>query len=64
MEASYDDASALEDLGTDDAARCAKGGFPGSTITVPNTSYEIYTSCSNSTTHDLKQAVNQVWGKV
>jgi hypothetical protein len=42
--------------------RCAKGGFPGSTITVPNTSYEIYTSCSNSTTHDLKQAVNQVWG--
>ena len=44
------------------APRCAKGGFPGSTVTVPNTSYEIYTSCSSFTTHDLKNAVNQVWG--
>jgi hypothetical protein len=44
------------------APRCAKGGFPGSTVTVPDTSYEIYTSCTSYTTHTLKQAVNQVWG--
>jgi hypothetical protein len=44
------------------APRCAKGGFPGSTVTVPNTSYETYTSCSSHTTSDLKSAVNQVWG--
>jgi hypothetical protein len=42
--------------------RCAQGGFPGSTIVVPNTSYEIHTSCSSYTNHDLKKAVNQVWG--
>ncbi|HZQ23892.1 MAG TPA: hypothetical protein VFA89_13960 [Terriglobales bacterium] len=44
------------------APRCAKGGFPGSTITVPNTAYEIFTSCNNYTTHSLLNAVNQVWG--
>jgi hypothetical protein len=42
--------------------RCAKGGFPGSTIAVPNTSYDIYTSCSKYTRHSLGKAVNQVWG--
>jgi len=44
------------------APRCAKGGFPGSTITVPDTSYDLYTSCSSSSHHTLKQGVNQVWG--
>ncbi len=44
------------------APRCAKGGFPGSTINVPDTSYAIYTDCSNYTVHDLKKAINQVWG--
>jgi len=42
--------------------RCAKGGSPGSTITVDNTSYEEYTSCSHYSTKHLKYAVNQVWG--
>jgi hypothetical protein len=42
--------------------RCAKGGFPGSTITVPNTSFETYSSCTKHTTSDLQYAVNQVWG--
>lgn len=42
--------------------RCAKGGFPGSTIKVPNTSYRIYTDCTHYTTHDLSKGVNQVWG--
>jgi hypothetical protein len=42
--------------------RCAKAGFPGSTITVKDTSYQAYTDCSHYTTHDLQKGVNQVWG--
>jgi hypothetical protein len=42
--------------------RCAKGGAPGSTITVPDTSYDIYTSCQHSTRHNLGKAVNQLYG--
>lgn len=44
------------------APRCAQAGFPGSTITVADTSYAIFTDCNSSTVHDLKKAVNQVWG--
>ena len=44
------------------APRCAKAGKPGSTITVPDTSYDIYTDCQHYTTHNLRKAVNQVWG--
>ena len=43
-------------------ARCSKGGFPGSSITVSNTNYDIYTDCTHHTTHSLKKAVNEVWG--
>ena len=32
--------------------RCAKAGFPGSTITVPNTSYRTYSDCSHYTTQN------------
>src|SRR5581483_6582118 len=42
--------------------RCAKAGFPGSTITISDTSYQAYTSCSHYTTHTLGKGVNQVWG--
>lgn len=42
--------------------RCAKAGFPGSVIQVPNTSYQIYSDCSHYTTHDLLKARNEVWG--
>src|SRR5690242_609693 len=45
--------------------RCAKGskgGFPGSTIRVSDTSYDIHTSCHSFTTHNLMKGVNQVWG--
>jgi hypothetical protein len=44
------------------APRCAKGGFPGSTIIVPDTSYQTYTDCTHYTTQNLKTGVNQVWG--
>ena len=42
--------------------RCAKAGFPGSTITVKNTAFQIYTDCTHYTTMTLYNAVNQVWG--
>lgn len=44
------------------APRCAQGGFPGSTLTMDDTSYAIFTDCNNYTVHDLRKAVNQVWG--
>lgn len=44
------------------APRCAKAGYPGSTITVPNTYYEIHTSCNSYTLANLRYAVNEVWG--
>ena len=42
--------------------RCAKAGFPGSVIHVPNTSYQTYSDCTHYITQTLKQGLNQVWG--
>ncbi|PYX10896.1 MAG: hypothetical protein DMG88_00845 [Acidobacteria bacterium] len=44
--------------------RCATAGFPGSTIKVANTNYDLHTNCSNtcSVTLGLLNAINQVWG--
>lgn len=42
--------------------RCAKAGFPGSVIKVPNTSYQTYSDCTHYITQTLKQGINQVWG--
>ena len=42
--------------------RCAKAGFPGSQIRVPNTSYQTYSDCSHFITQNLGTGVNQVWG--
>ncbi|HEX6502671.1 MAG TPA: hypothetical protein VF011_05440 [Terriglobales bacterium] len=44
------------------APRCAKAGFPGSSIKVPNTAFDIHTSCTSYTRHTLGTAVNEVWG--
>ena len=44
------------------APRCAKAGYPGSAIKVPNTYYEIHTSCKNYTLTNLKYGINEVWG--
>jgi hypothetical protein len=46
------------------APRCASAGFPGSTIKVGNTNYDLHTNCSNScsVTLGLQNAINQVWG--
>ena len=45
-------------------ARCATAGFPGSTIKVANTNYDLHTNCSQScsVTLGLQNAMNQVWG--
>jgi hypothetical protein len=42
--------------------RCAKAGFPGSTIYVPNTSYQTYSDCTHYVTQKLGKGINQVWG--
>jgi hypothetical protein len=42
--------------------RCAKGGFPGSTLKISNTSYDTHTSCNSFSRRNLKKGVNQVWG--
>ena len=42
--------------------RCTKGGFPGSTILVPNTSYQTYTDCHHYTVQNLRKGINEVWG--
>jgi hypothetical protein len=46
--------------------RCATAGTSaaGSTIKVPNTSYDLHTNCSNtcSVTLGLETSINQVWG--
>ncbi|MBO0912479.1 MAG: hypothetical protein J2P13_11860 [Acidobacteria bacterium] len=42
--------------------RCAKGGYPGSTISVPDTSYQTHSDCGRSITQNLLKGVNQVWG--
>lgn len=42
--------------------RCAKGGFPGSTIQVPDTSYQTFSDCTHYVTQNLLKGINQVWG--
>ena len=44
--------------------RCASAGFPGSTIKVSNTNYDLHTNCSQScsVTLGLQNAINEVWG--
>ena len=42
--------------------RCAKAGFPGSTIFVPNTSYQTYSDCNHYVVQDLRKGINEVWG--
>ena len=43
--------------------RCAKTGFPGTTIQVSDTSYDIYKNCNFvAPTNNLKKVVFEVWG--
>jgi hypothetical protein len=44
--------------------RCASAGYPGTTIKVANTNYDLHTNCSQScsVTLGLQNAINEVWG--
>jgi hypothetical protein len=44
------------------APRCAKAGFPGTTIKVPNTAYDTYTDCNHHYTQNLLKSINEIWG--
>ena len=44
------------------APRFAHPGYPGSTITVSDSSYEIHSDCDQFVTKNLGHVVNQVWG--
>ena len=44
------------------APRYARGGYPGSTITVSDSSYEIHTDCDQFVTKNLGHVVNEIWG--
>jgi hypothetical protein len=43
-------------------ARFAKAGYPGSTIKITDSTYEIHTSCTNYTTKSLGRVINELWG--
>jgi hypothetical protein len=44
--------------------RCAAAGFPGSTIKVSNSKYDLHTNCDQncSVTLGLQNVINQLWG--
>jgi hypothetical protein len=42
--------------------RFAQGGFPGSTIKISDSTYEIHTDCNTFTTKSLSHVINEVWG--
>lgn len=44
------------------APRFAQAGYPGSTIKISDSTYEIHTDCNTFTTHTLKNVINEVWG--
>lgn len=44
------------------APRRALGGYPGSTITVSDSTYQIHSNCNTYVTKNLGHVVNEVWG--
>jgi hypothetical protein len=44
------------------APRYAKGGYPGSTIKISDSTYEIHSDCNTFVTKSLGHVVNEVWG--
>jgi hypothetical protein len=42
--------------------RVATGGYPGSTVKISDSSYEIHTDCNTFTTKNLGHVINEVWG--
>ena len=44
------------------APRFAKGGFPGSSIKISDSTYEIHSDCNSFVTKNLGHVINEVWG--
>jgi hypothetical protein len=42
--------------------RFAKGGFPGSSIKISDSTYEIHSDCNTFVTKNLGHVINEVWG--
>ena len=42
--------------------RYARGGYPGSTVKVSDSSYQIHSDCNNFVTKNLGHVINEVWG--
>ncbi|MGC2198511.1 MAG: hypothetical protein WA628_27830 [Terriglobales bacterium] len=42
--------------------RYAKGGFPGSSVKISDSSYEIHSDCNTFVTKNLGHVINEVWG--
>jgi hypothetical protein len=42
--------------------RIATGGYPGSSVKISDSSYEIHSDCSTFTTKNLGHVINEVWG--
>src|SRR5258708_15354226 len=43
------------------APRFAKAGYPGSTITISDSAYEIHSDCNTFVTKNLGHVVNELW---
>jgi hypothetical protein len=44
------------------APRLAKGGYPGSSIKISDSTYEIHSDCNSFATKNLGHVINEVWG--
>jgi hypothetical protein len=44
------------------APRFAKGGYPGSSVKISDSSYEIHSDCNSFITKNLGHVINEVWG--
>jgi hypothetical protein len=42
--------------------RFARGGYPGSTIKISDSTFEIHSDCDTFTSHNLGHVINEVWG--
>lgn len=42
--------------------RFARGGYPGSSVKISDSSYEIHSDCDTFTTKNLGHVINEVWG--
>ena len=42
--------------------RYASGGYPGSSIKISDSTYQIHSSCTNYVTKNLGHVINEVWG--